>query len=110
MQPLDPPKRPRQSGRTTDAESTNEQKEVKRKLTAEEAELRLRGTVSAEKHDILFLEYDVNYNKEPEMYKKGTVLLYPMTENKRDGPVEERYVDIISDQFWNENQYILKQD
>lgn len=40
----------------------------------QEAEQRLSGTVSADKNEILFKEYGINYNKEPECFKKGTIL------------------------------------
>ena len=33
-----------------------------------------KGTVSSDKNEILFLRYGINYNNEPEMYKKGSVL------------------------------------
>ncbi|KAH7086627.1 tRNAHis guanylyltransferase-domain-containing protein [Paraphoma chrysanthemicola] len=39
-----------------------------------EAEQRLSGTVSADKNEILFKEFGINYNNEPECFKKGTVL------------------------------------
>ncbi|KAF2140023.1 uncharacterized protein K452DRAFT_274677 [Aplosporella prunicola CBS 121167] len=38
------------------------------------AEKRLMGSVAADKHEILFKEFSINYNNEPEMFKKGTVL------------------------------------
>ena len=38
------------------------------------AEQRLSGTVSSDKNELLFKEFGVNYNKEPECFKKGTVL------------------------------------
>lgn len=41
------------------------------------AEERLRGTVSSDKNEILFTEFGINYNNEPEVYRKGTVLLRP---------------------------------
>ncbi|QLG70896.1 hypothetical protein HG535_0A08420 [Zygotorulaspora mrakii] len=43
-------------------------------LTTEGAEERLRGTLSKEKHEILFSECGINYNDEPEMYKKGSLI------------------------------------
>jgi tRNA(His) guanylyltransferase len=41
---------------------------------AREAEQRLKGTVSSDKNEILFKEFGINYNNEPECFKKGTVL------------------------------------
>jgi hypothetical protein len=43
-------------------------------MGAREAEQRLKGTVSADKNEILFREFGINYNNEPECFKKGTVL------------------------------------
>ncbi|OAL54041.1 Thg1-domain-containing protein [Pyrenochaeta sp. DS3sAY3a] len=39
-----------------------------------EAEQRLSGSVSSDKNEILFKEFGINYNNEPECFKKGTVL------------------------------------
>ncbi|KAJ4366201.1 tRNA-His guanylyltransferase [Neocucurbitaria cava] len=43
-------------------------------MGAREAEQRLSGTVSSDKNEILFKEFGINYNNEPECFKKGTVL------------------------------------
>ncbi|KAF2127861.1 Thg1-domain-containing protein [Dothidotthia symphoricarpi CBS 119687] len=43
-------------------------------MGAREAEQRLSGSVSADKHEILFKEFGINYNNELECFKKGTVL------------------------------------
>ncbi|KAJ9151911.1 tRNA(His) guanylyltransferase [Pleurostoma richardsiae] len=39
-----------------------------------EAEKALAGTVSGDKHEILFSKFGINYNNEPEIYKKGSVI------------------------------------
>lgn len=39
-----------------------------------EAEERLKGTVSSDKNEILFKEFGINYNNEPNCFRKGTVL------------------------------------
>ena len=39
-----------------------------------EAEQRLSGTYSSDKNEILFKEFGINYNNEPECFRKGTVL------------------------------------
>ncbi|KAJ5488177.1 hypothetical protein N7453_011631 [Penicillium expansum] len=39
-----------------------------------DAEQELKGTVSADKNEILFERFGINYNNELEIYKKGTVL------------------------------------
>ncbi|KAK8181271.1 Thg1 C terminal domain-containing protein [Phyllosticta citribraziliensis] len=43
-------------------------------MSATAAEQRLSGTVSADKNEILFKEFGINYNNEHDLYKKGTVL------------------------------------
>lgn len=43
-------------------------------LTTREAESRLSGTLSNEKQEILYSECGINYNNEPEMFKKGTLV------------------------------------
>ncbi|KAJ5294856.1 hypothetical protein N7508_009677 [Penicillium antarcticum] len=39
-----------------------------------DAELELKGTVSADKNEILFGRFGINYNNEEEIYKKGSVV------------------------------------
>lgn len=39
-----------------------------------EAEELLKGTYAADKNEILFSKFGINYNNEPEIYKKGSVL------------------------------------
>lgn len=36
----------------------------------------LQGTLTADKNEILFSEFNINYNNEPLMYRKGTVLIW----------------------------------
>ncbi|XP_019860531.1 PREDICTED: probable tRNA(His) guanylyltransferase isoform X1 [Amphimedon queenslandica] len=45
-------------------------------LKNEEAQKRLNGTESSQKNEILFNEFGINYNNEPEQFKKGSVLLW----------------------------------
>lgn len=35
-----------------------------------------QGTLAADKNEILFSEFNINYNSEPLMYRKGTVLIW----------------------------------
>lgn len=44
-------------------------------LTPQEAENRLLGTLAKDKNEILFSEFGINYNNEPEIYKKGSVIV-----------------------------------
>ncbi|TVY18958.1 tRNA(His) guanylyltransferase [Lachnellula arida] len=43
-------------------------------LDAKEAEKELAGSVAADKNEILFSRFKINYNNEPDMYKKGSVV------------------------------------
>ncbi|KAH6609277.1 hypothetical protein Trco_002623 [Trichoderma cornu-damae] len=43
-------------------------------LDNKEAEKTLAGTLAADKNEILFSRFRINYNNEPEMFKKGSVI------------------------------------
>ncbi|EXJ55093.1 tRNA(His) guanylyltransferase [Cladophialophora yegresii CBS 114405] len=43
-------------------------------MTQTAAEEHLKGTVSSDKNEILWSRFGVNYNNEPEMYRKGSVV------------------------------------
>ncbi|KAJ4347691.1 tRNA-His guanylyltransferase [Ascochyta clinopodiicola] len=49
-------------------------------MKPQDAEQKLSGTVSADKNEILFKEYGINYNNEPECFKKGTILYRDLDE------------------------------
>lgn len=65
-------------------------------MTPRDAEQKLMGTVSKDKHDILYLDYGINYNNEPEMFKKGTTLV------RKKGKVLSLHADMLKPQFWDE--------
>ncbi|ELV12299.1 putative tRNA(His) guanylyltransferase [Tupaia chinensis] len=89
-----------------------------------------RGTLAADKNEILFSEFNINYNNEPPMYRKGTVLLWQkvdeVTTKEVKLPVEMEgkkmavtrtrtkpvplHCDIIGDAFWKEHPEILDED
>ncbi|KAJ3161049.1 tRNA-His guanylyltransferase [Geranomyces michiganensis] len=88
--------------------------------TEREAQALLKDTNSAAKNELLFQRFGINYNKLDEIYKKGSVLFRkPMlvkTLSSRDGvtPIERtrsvvvtEHRDVIGDEFWEENAYIL---
>ncbi|XP_069026804.1 probable tRNA(His) guanylyltransferase isoform X1 [Embiotoca jacksoni] len=98
-------------------------------LTTAQAEDRLKGTLAADKNEILFSEFDINYNNESALQRKGTTLIW----EKRDETVTKRmkvqneeekkvsvtrsrrrveafHCDIIGDQFWEEHRNILEDD
>ena len=93
-------------------------------LSTTEAESKLKGTLSGDKNEILFTEYDINYNNEPDMFKKGSVLIresYEEEVSKKDrqgndtGKMVKRarskvivlHEDIIGDSFWLKYSNIL---
>jgi tRNA(His) guanylyltransferase len=59
-------------------------------MAPRDAEQRLSGTVSADKNEILFKEFGVNYNNEPECFKKGTVLYRDVGRHIQDVLLDSR--------------------
>ncbi|XP_014665993.1 PREDICTED: probable tRNA(His) guanylyltransferase isoform X2 [Priapulus caudatus] len=92
-------------------------------LSNKEAQTRLSGTFSSNKNEILFSEFGINYNQEPEILKKGTILLrkeiaeeVTITDHKTKEPksvtkvrkkIEAVNCDLIGDTFWVEHPYLL---
>ncbi|XP_034826728.2 probable tRNA(His) guanylyltransferase [Maniola hyperantus] len=80
-------------------------------LSPAQAEKRLCGTVSADKNEILFKEFNINYNNEPEMYKKGTLLIRKTlsTEvlNKNISVIVDVHSDMLKDIFWKDHSTLL---
>nr|CAG4644184.1 EOG090X0AR4 [Lepidurus arcticus] len=82
-------------------------------LTARQAEERLRGTLSGDKNEILFSEFGINYNKEPALFRKGTVLLRQKLESTNDDKNAKRfqvvasYTDLIGETFWQNQPDLL---
>ncbi|KAF7252204.1 hypothetical protein EG68_08814 [Paragonimus skrjabini miyazakii] len=66
-----------------------------------------QGTLSSDKNELLFSEFGCNYNNEPELFRKGTVLF--RNKNSR-GEIEQANIDIIKDTFWNAHPEILEPD
>ncbi|XP_017061697.1 probable tRNA(His) guanylyltransferase [Drosophila ficusphila] len=78
-------------------------------LTNQEAEAKLRGTFSADKNELLFQEFGINYNNLPAMYRKGTILLRKrvIVGDKGRQAVVPLHEDLISSQFWKQHTEIL---
>jgi tRNA(His) guanylyltransferase len=71
---------------------------------------RLSGTFSSDKNEILFSEFGINYNNEPEQFKKGTTLFrkkVPAAEAKAKLRIVEANCDIIGEDFWTQNTQII---
>ncbi|XP_034740018.1 probable tRNA(His) guanylyltransferase isoform X2 [Etheostoma cragini] len=98
-------------------------------LTTVQAEDRLKGTLAADKNEILFSEFDINYNTEPALHRKGTTLIWekrdetvlkrmklPSGEEKDVAAtrsrrrVEAHHCDIIGERFWEDHPNVLEDD
>ena len=44
-------------------------------MTTKEAHAKLKGTYSKDKNQILFNQFAINYNNEPEICKRGSILI-----------------------------------
>ncbi|CAI7613063.1 hypothetical protein PCG10_010696 [Penicillium crustosum] len=76
-----------------------------------DAEQELKGTVSADKNEILFKRFGINYNNELEIYKKGTVLYrqYELEEPKPiKAPADEESPVVESQQSRSQQDKIRK--
>ncbi|KZC03900.1 putative tRNA(His) guanylyltransferase [Dufourea novaeangliae] len=83
---------------------------LKGKLTPNQAEVKLRGTLASHKNELLFQEFGINYNNEPPLFRKGTTLIRKLVPDGtgRLKPVVVPLVDdIISDRFWKENPEVI---
>ena len=95
-------------------------------MTTTEAEEELKGSVASDKNEILFSKFGINYNNEPEVYRKGTVVyraydgvppgedgatsktqLEKERKKKQKARIAVEQVDIIGDAFWEARPYIL---
>nr|ACO12279.1 Probable tRNAHis guanylyltransferase [Lepeophtheirus salmonis] len=102
-------------------------------MTNKEAQERLKGTLSADKNEILYSQFQINYNNESQQFRKGSLLLkkkvsVPVevhegnnasSDSKNEDPSKHQKsgcrdrvkifdlnVDIIGDEFWENNEYI----
>ncbi|XP_055744147.1 probable tRNA(His) guanylyltransferase [Salvelinus fontinalis] len=98
-------------------------------LTTTQAEDRLKGTLAADKNEIMFSEFNINYNKEPLVHRKGTALIWEKLEEtvtksvtlpneageevlvtRTRRRVSAHVCDVIGNQFWEEHPNILEDD
>lgn len=81
-------------------------------FSSKDATDRLSGTVSSDKHDIMFLKYKINYNNELEQFKKGTIVIDKQNDYDGRNPdydaIKECHVDLIKgSEFWDKNSHIF---
>ncbi|MCJ1339302.1 tRNA-His guanylyltransferase [Bachmanniomyces sp. S44760] len=77
-----------------------------------EAERELKGTDAAKKNEILFSTFGINYNKEPDVFKKGSVLYRSAQSKAGKGPearntLSLEHVDMIKNEFWESRPWLL---
>jgi len=53
-------------------------------LSTTEAHAKLKGTFSKDKHEMLFSMFKCNYNDEPDIFKRGNILIRQSELKKRD--------------------------
>ncbi|PAA49809.1 hypothetical protein BOX15_Mlig003885g1, partial [Macrostomum lignano] len=62
-------------------------------LSANQAQERLKGTLAADKNELLFSQFGINYNNEPEVYRKGSLLVRAsLLDSQVDAVAEEASV------------------
>jgi len=79
-----------------------------------------KGTVSSQKHEILFSRFGINYNALPSRFRKGSVLVREkVLDGEADTPevtpkgrqastrITLLHSDIIGDEFWEQRPYLL---
>ncbi|XP_067656575.1 probable tRNA(His) guanylyltransferase isoform X1 [Haliotis asinina] len=101
-------------------------------LTPAQSQEKLKGTLSSDKNEILFTEFNINYNNLPELYRKGTVLIRKKQDEVCSSPTRTQsgmnslnhsmsklatgksrplvttlHCDIIGAKFWEEHPEIL---
>ncbi|XP_068621016.1 probable tRNA(His) guanylyltransferase [Battus philenor] len=84
------------------------------KLSPAQAEKRLCDTVSGDKNEILFKEFNINYNNEPEIFKRGTLLvkksIHINDSTKCPTVIVDIHDDMLKDNFWRDhkNLFLIK--
>jgi tRNA(His) guanylyltransferase len=98
-------------------------------LNTQEAHNKLKGTFSKDKNEILFKAYNINYNNEPEIFKKGSLIIRLLDNIENDVKKEFKYdpllikddeftkefiesnknlvvahMDVINDSFWDKTK------
>ncbi|XP_074577086.1 tRNA(His) guanylyltransferase 2-like isoform X1 [Curcuma longa] len=95
---------------------------VKSGKTQKEAQEYLKGTQAKDKNELLFQQFNINYDKLPQMFRKGSCIYREKVEEivKEDGnanavartrnKVVLEHMDIIGPKFWIQHPYILQED
>lgn len=54
-------------------------------LSKTEADIKLKGTLAKDKNEILFTQFGINYNEEPEQFKRGSIMIRLPLEQSEPG-------------------------
>lgn len=78
-----------------------------------EAEGILKGTLSKDKHEILFTKFGINYNNEPQLFRKGSFLAKcPSSSDAGEKEIQNEVItfheDIIGEGFWSKFPHLLR--
>jgi tRNA(His) guanylyltransferase len=89
------------------------------KLTREEAHGRLKGTFSKDKNEILYKDFNINYNNIEDIYKKGTIIYRKVlsgnvANNKHENMMidegEELKVDLLKENILQTDKMVLQNE
>nr|CAB3473761.1 unnamed protein product [Digitaria exilis] len=94
---------------------------VKSGKSEQEAQLSLKGTSSKDKNELLAQQFQMNYDDELAMFRKGSSVYREKEEKvvkndygdpmKRTRPIlTVAHVDIIGSEFWQNHQHILREE
>jgi tRNA(His) guanylyltransferase len=100
----------------------------KGEMSATDAEELLKGTVLSDKNEILWSRFGINYNNEPEMFKKGSIVLReyslrdstvpymeePLSKTQAEKQRKARqkamtvtlHLDLIKEDFWDQRPWL----
>ncbi|KAL6620591.1 hypothetical protein ACP70R_035730 [Stipagrostis hirtigluma subsp. patula] len=94
---------------------------VKSGKSEQEAQLALKGTFSKDKNELLAQQFQINYDDEPAIFRKGSSIYREKVEavvkideyrspiRRTQSKVTEAHVDIIGPDFWENHQHILRE-
>lgn len=97
---------------------------LKGEQTRTAAATRLKDTFSKDKNEILFSEFGINYNNEPAILRKGSIVVRVIKEQREKTKLSDRQIqrdekklkkaelelvheDIIGDAFWEQRPWLL---
>lgn len=86
-------------------------------LSETAAHKRLKGSFSKDKHEILFKEFGIKYGLEPDIFKRGSILMRPpvsAVSSEKDRPasvaaslIQQLHCDLIKPCFWETYPHLL---